>query len=41
MKIEFAVTKSEAVGIFLFALLGLVFSYLGELIAAVNYYGGQ
>lgn len=38
MKIELAVTKAEAFGIFLFALMALVFSYLGELIGATEYF---
>lgn len=40
MRLEFQVTRLEAVGLFLFALLALAVSYLGELIAAVEYYGG-
>lgn len=40
MKVELAVTKLEAIGIFIFALVGLVFSYLGEIIAASEYLGG-
>lgn len=40
MKIEFQVTRVEAIGLFFFALLGLAVSYLGELIAAAEYYGG-
>lgn len=40
MRVEFQVSRMEAVGLFCFAVLALAVSYLGELIAAIDYYGG-